>query len=102
MSPERAWVDGRSLWELIEHRAEATPDGLMAVDPSGRQLSFREYREAARRVGAKHGATWVPFHEDFVAALDEAPAEYWAADGVHPSKAGAARMAKAWLAAVRG
>ena len=63
---------------------------------------FDAYREAARRVGAKHGATWVPFHEDFVAALDEAPAEYWAADGVHPSKAGAARMAKAWLAAVRG
>ena len=33
----------------------------------------------------------------FEAALREHPAEHWARDGVHPTRAGAALMAKEWL-----
>lgn len=55
-------------------------------------------RAAAKRVAEKAGATWVPFQSVF----DEATAgnvepSYWAGDGVHPSIAGHALMAKTWI-----
>jgi len=42
----------RGLWELIEWRAEATPDALCCLDESGRRLSFAEYRDSALRAAA--------------------------------------------------
>lgn len=60
---------------------------------------FDDYRAAARRVADAHDATWVPFHAMFEEAVKYAPATHWAPDGVHPSAAGAALMAQAWLAA---
>lgn len=33
----------------------------------------------------------------FENAIDEAPADYWAPDGVHPSPAGHYRMAQVWI-----
>jgi lysophospholipase L1-like esterase len=36
----------------------------------------------------------------FDEAIQYAPPEHWAKDGVHPSSAGAALMAQAWLNAV--
>ncbi len=63
---------------------------------------FDGYRAAARRVADRHGAVFVPFQSMFDEALALQPAEYWAKDGVHPSKAGAALMAKTWLEGVRG
>lgn len=63
---------------------------------------FDEYRAAARRVAEFHGATWVGFQAMFDRAVRLAPAAHWAADGVHPTSAGAALMAQCWLAAVRG
>jgi lysophospholipase L1-like esterase len=62
---------------------------------------FDEYRAASRRVADKHGARFVPFHTMFEAALEHHPAEHWARDGVHPSRAGAALMAKEWLRVLR-
>ena len=41
-------VDGGSLWELVERRAEATPDGLAAVDEDGRTLTWAEARTGGR------------------------------------------------------
>ena len=61
---------------------------------------FDEYRAASRRVAEKHGARFVPFHSMFEAALRAHPAEHWARDGVHPTRAGAALMAKEWLRVV--
>lgn len=43
-------IEAATLWQLIEDRAQATPDAVMAVDASGRQLSFGEYRETTLRV----------------------------------------------------
>ena len=63
---------------------------------------FHDYRAAAREMADKYGATFVPFHEMFERASELAPPERWAGDGVHPSADGAALMAAAWLAAVRG
>ena len=61
---------------------------------------FGKYRAAARRVADKARAAFVPFQAMFDAAIKFAPPEYWAADGVHPSAAGAALMAHFWLKAV--
>jgi acyl-CoA synthetase (AMP-forming)/AMP-acid ligase II len=44
-------TDG-TLWALIERRARETPDALMAVDESGRRLTFDEYRRDAERAAA--------------------------------------------------
>ena len=51
-------VDGGSLWELVERRAEATPDGLAAVDEDGRTLTWAEAKTEAERAAAglaRHG-----------------------------------------------
>jgi cyclohexanecarboxylate-CoA ligase len=42
----------RTLWQLVEERAQATPDALFAVDEQDRQLDFAGYRDAALRVAA--------------------------------------------------
>lgn len=41
-----------TLWELVEARAEATPEGLFGRDESGREMTFAEYRDAASRLAA--------------------------------------------------
>ncbi|MDF1571213.1 MAG: SGNH/GDSL hydrolase family protein [Bacteroidales bacterium] len=71
-----------------------------AVDASWVE-PFRAYQESAATIAAEFGATWVPFQEAFDNALSLAPATYWAADGVHPSMAGAQLMANTWLNALK-
>ncbi len=44
--------DARSLWELVERRAAATPDAVLGVDEDGRNLTFEEYRVGAERAAA--------------------------------------------------
>ncbi len=61
---------------------------------------FDRYRASARRVADQHRATFVPFQTMFDEAIKYAPPEHWAADGVHPSSAGAALMSHFWLKAV--
>ncbi len=45
-------IEAAGLWELVERRAEATPDGLFGVDEGGRRLDFAGYRRAALRAAA--------------------------------------------------
>ncbi len=45
-------IEGRTLWELVENRATATPDAIAAVDEHGRSLTFRQYREQAEQAAA--------------------------------------------------
>jgi lysophospholipase L1-like esterase len=61
---------------------------------------FDNYRAAASRVAENAGAVFVPFQAMFDRAVEFAPPESWAHDGVHPSPLGAALMAHAWLQAV--
>ncbi len=58
-------------------------------------------RAAAHRVAQASGADWVPFQSMFDAALKDAEPAFWAADGVHPTLAGHALMAKTWLDVVK-
>src|SRR4051812_2873592 len=52
-------LDAPTLWGLIEARAAATPDVLMAVDELGREMTFASYRDqvevAAAGLAADHG-----------------------------------------------
>ena len=43
---------GKTLWELIEERAAATPGKRMAVDEAGRTISYGEFRDWCLRVAA--------------------------------------------------
>jgi phospholipase/lecithinase/hemolysin len=46
-------------------------------------------------------AIFVPFQSVLQNALRQAPAEYWAADGVHPTPAGHRLLADCWLQQVK-
>ncbi len=45
-------LQGRTLWELMEKRVDATPDALMAVDEDMRTLPFAEYWAEAELAAA--------------------------------------------------
>lgn len=62
--------------------------------------SFDGYRAAAEKLAKEAKASFVPFQAMFDEAVKYAPAEHWAADGVHPTPAGAALMAHYWLRVV--
>ncbi len=61
---------------------------------------FDQRRGAAERVARRIGATFVPLHSHFNELTATAPAEYWAADGVHPTLAGHEVIAERWRAAM--
>jgi acyl-CoA synthetase (AMP-forming)/AMP-acid ligase II len=57
----RGWVFAPTLWGLIEARAAATPDAVLAHDDAGDELTFAGYRDACLRAAAglyaDHGVT---------------------------------------------
>lgn len=73
--------------------------GTSAVDESWVE-PFSAYQASAKRISDEFEAIWVPFQEAFDKAVKLADPTYWAADGVHPSMAGAQLMAKTWLEAL--
>jgi lysophospholipase L1-like esterase len=60
-----------------------------------KELGLRQ--AAVRRVAEKYGLIFVPLQEKFNALNANAPAGYWLRDGVHPTPAGHAMIAEAWL-----
>jgi len=45
-------LEARNIWDLIVARAEASPDREMAVDESGRRMTFGDYRDRCERAAA--------------------------------------------------
>ncbi len=45
-------LEGTTLWELLEKRVAATPDAEMAVDESGRRMTFAQFKDRSERVAA--------------------------------------------------
>jgi lysophospholipase L1-like esterase len=74
--------------------------GIKAVDDSWFP-AFDEYRVAAREVAGKFGAAFIPYQTIYDRAQQKAPGVFWTHDGVHPSLAGAALMAEAWMNVVK-
>ena len=62
--------------------------------------AFDGYRAAAKNIATEFNTIFIPFQLMFDKAIGKAPAEYWAADGVHPTMAGAYLMAQTWLKSV--
>jgi lysophospholipase L1-like esterase len=97
---------------LVARTKEALPEvGLVICEPFVLRCGavtdkwfpeFDEYRAAAQRVAEQAGAVFVPFQKAFDQAINLAPPERWAKDGVHPSPDGAALMAHTWLRYVGG
>jgi len=58
--------------------------------------------ETVRSLATEFGALHVPLDALLAEACAGRPAREWAADGVHPTAAGHALIARAWLAAVGG
>ena len=57
-------------------------------------------RAVVGRLSREFAAVFVPFQTRLDGATKQAPPEYWAYDGVHPTPAGHALMARTWLQAV--
>ncbi len=57
---------------------------------------FDQRRAVAKKLAEELGLLFVPFQSMFDEAVRKAPPAYWAADGVHPTVAGHALMAKTW------
>lgn len=69
---------------------------------------YTEWREdlepkqaVIRKLAAEFGALHVPLDARFARAAETRPPAYWIPDGVHPSAAGHALIAEAWLEAVQ-
>lgn len=74
--------------------------GVKAVDDTWFP-AFDDYRKAAKDIAAKFDAAFIPYQAIYDKAQQKAPGVYWTYDGVHPSLAGAALMAEAWLQVVK-
>lgn len=100
----------RDYEALVKRTKEALPDvRLVICEPFVLKCGnvdetwfpeFDAYRAAARRVADQAGAEFVPFQTMFDTAVEFAPPQRWAADGVHPTPDGAALMSDWWLKAV--
>jgi lysophospholipase L1-like esterase len=75
--------------------------GVKAVDDSW-YPTFDFFRKAAHDIANQYNTAFVPWQSVTDKAIESAPASYWSLDGVHPSLAGEALMAHAWLEAVKG
>ncbi|WSQ06780.1 GDSL-type esterase/lipase family protein [Streptomyces sp. NBC_01231] len=53
--------------------------------------------QAVRKLARKHGAHVLDADRMFADLAAKTGPEYWAADGVHPTPAGHAALAEAWL-----
>ena len=53
--------------------------------------------DVMRKLAVEFGAELLPLDGLFAQAATQAPAAYWAGDGVHPSAAGHALIAETWL-----
>ncbi|SEN37628.1 Lysophospholipase L1 [bacterium A37T11] len=62
--------------------------------------AFDGYRIAAKELATEYKAIFIPYQAVYDEAIKHAPAAYWTGDGVHPSLAGAALMAEAWLKSI--
>ena len=47
-------LEAKTLWSLIEKRAKASPDTLVMVDETDREVTFAGLRDEAERIAAEH------------------------------------------------
>ncbi|NQV22899.1 MAG: lipolytic protein G-D-S-L family [Rhodopirellula sp.] len=98
---------GTGFTALLQQTKEALPETTIVVcEPFALRCGavkdewfpeFDERRAVAKEVAKAAGTLWVPFQTMFDEAIaDGTTPNYWAGDGVHPTLAGHALMAKTW------
>ena len=101
---------GTGFTALLKQTKEALPETTIVVcEPFALRCGavkddwfpeFDERRAVAKEVAKAAGTLWVPFQtmfdEAIAASATSVKPNYWAGDGVHPSLAGHALMAKTW------
>jgi lysophospholipase L1-like esterase len=97
--------------KLIDRTKQALPDvkliicepfalkGVKAVNDNW-YPTYDLFRKAARDIATEYNTAFVPWQSITDKAIELAPASYWSLDGVHPSLAGEALMAQAWMMSV--
>jgi acyl-CoA thioesterase I len=92
--------------ELLERTQRELDAGIVLIEPfvlpvPDDRKSWREDLDPkiniVRELAREYGALFVPLDGLFAQASMIAHSSYWAPDGVHPSPAGHALIAKAWL-----
>lgn len=104
----------RAYRHLLAETREALPDaGLVLMEPfvlntgapaadwPAWQAKIGEYQSAVRMLAEAFDAVFVPLQSTFDDACKRADAAYWMWDGVHPTTAGHALVAKQWLNVVQ-
>lgn len=66
-----------------------------------RLMAMEETQKAAKELAIENNCTFVPLRERFEKAIEKSKREYFTWDGTHPTIAGHALIAKAWLSDVR-
>jgi len=98
---------GTGFTALLEQTKKALPETTIVVcEPFALRCGavkdewfpeFDQRRAVAKEVAKAAGTLWVPFQTMFDEAIAAGTTpNYWAGDGVHPSLAGHALMAKTW------
>lgn len=109
-NPTSAEDYARGYRDLIVQTKEKLDAKLILIEPfvlpvPDDRKGWREDLDpkitAVRELAREFGALYVPLDGLFAQASTLAPSAYWAPDGVHPSPAGHALIAKAWLDAVK-
>jgi len=110
-SPTPADVFASELDQLLDSafaNTPATPERSILIEPF--VLGTEENNKAhwieedlgekqviVRQASERYGTLFLPLQSLFDAALERAPAAFWAPDGVHPSTAGHGLIAQNWL-----
>lgn len=94
---------------ILERAVEETEARIVLIEPfllpcPDDRIAWREdldpKLEALRGLAREFHTILVPMDEAFAALSDTPAPEYWAPDGVHPSPAGHALIARRWIEAV--
>ncbi len=96
---------------LLERTLKALPDvKLVICEPFVLRCGavtdkwfpeFDGYRASAKKISEEFNTLFVPFQSMFDKVVEMTPPQHWAADGVHPTMAGAYLMGQEWIKTVR-
>ena len=109
LEPRTGDVAFEQAYRRILERVPPSVERLVIAEPF--ILPVDERTEALRRAAEPHlevvrslavetGALRVPLVERFDEACQQAPATWWATDGIHPTAAGHGLIAETWLTAM--
>lgn len=86
----------------VAHLVMVSPTLIDKYLPSDLNQLLAEYDATVQELAKEYGAIYVPARQSLLKAIDDHPEIDWLTDGCHPSAAGHAVIATAWIKAVAG